>query len=97
MNRHRMAAPIIATVLILLPMYLGSYLVLVVPTGNIVADRTSPYTYESFENGRLIETTVRLDPYRAGNGFCKWFYWPLEKIDRRVRPEEWDPRISTSW
>ena len=29
--------------------------------------------------------------YRVTDGFCTRFYWPLEMIDRKVRPEAWEP------
>jgi hypothetical protein len=31
--------------------------------------------------------------YRYGGERAAWFFWPLEQIDRRVRPSAWDPLI----
>ena len=57
------AAPIIVALLLLLPvLYLGSYLTPVVPGAAM--------------------------PYR-GIEAARIFFWPLEQIDRRVRPQSW--------
>ena len=79
MTRESRAPLIVAIVLLLLPVvYVGSYLALVVPGG--------------YMNGRLnISSTMRLPNYRAGNQWAKTAYWPLEEIDRKVRPRAWAP------
>jgi hypothetical protein len=77
MKKH--AAPIAAATLLILPMlYVGSYLALVVPGGYC-------------NGGRLnISTTIRPPKYRAGDQLAKTVFWPLEQIDRKVRPGAWE-------
>jgi hypothetical protein len=66
MKKH--AAPIIAAILLLLPvLYVGSYLAMVVPQADVNA------------------------PYRIGGTNTAKCFWPLEMIDRRLRPKNWDP------
>jgi hypothetical protein len=78
MKRH--AAPIIAAILLLLPvLYVGSYFALVVP---------EPAFYvSSLANG---EKSRRFTGYQIYSAGCECFYWPLEQIDRTVRPGAWD-------
>ncbi len=66
---------IIAIVLLLLPvLYLGSYLALVQPLGAFVdAPRGGYY----------------VSHYRISGTSPAKFFWPLEWIDRRVRPDSW--------
>jgi hypothetical protein len=81
MKRH--AAPILAAVLLLLPvLYVGSYLVMVAPRS-------------CFPNGRAITTEIgQLDAwpedYRVAPRTCEILFWPLEQIDRKVRPGAWE-------
>jgi hypothetical protein len=83
MDKPRSFAPIIAAVLLLLPvLYVGSYLALVVPEGK-PADRVFR------ENGHTVIETY-LTPYRFGGKFSERIYWPLEQIDRRVRQDAWE-------
>jgi hypothetical protein len=68
-------APFIAVVLLLLPvLYVGSYLAMVSPKPLL----NGPYDYAGFCH------------YRVGNNWAKRLFWPLEQIDRKVRPEAWD-------
>ncbi|QDU31714.1 hypothetical protein ETAA8_68740 [Anatilimnocola aggregata] len=30
------------------------------------------------------------DSYRAGAEYCEFIFWPLEQIDRRLRPAAWE-------
>jgi hypothetical protein len=76
MKRH--AAPIIAAVLLLLPvLYVGSYLVLVRPPVGIWVGG----------GGQLAHHIVA--DYRCCAEQARWFFWPLEQIDRKVRPGAW--------
>jgi len=34
----------------------------------------------------------RADHYRWGGGRVSRFYWPLEQLDRRLRPRAWEVR-----
>jgi hypothetical protein len=81
MKRH--TAPIVAAVLLLLPvLYVGSYLALVVPQGRMVME-TKPNIH------------FKIYQYRFGGEFPHYFYWPLQQIDRKVRPAAWVPYPST--
>jgi hypothetical protein len=31
-----------------------------------------------------------LASYRVGGAASQWFYWPVHRIDRRLRPEYWE-------
>jgi len=78
MERPRSFAPIIAAVLLLLPvLYVGSYLALVNPFFGSV-DRGSNNGVE-FRHG-----------YRNGGEWAWRLYYPLEQMDRRVRPKAWE-------
>jgi hypothetical protein len=71
---NRHSAPIIAAFMLLLPvLYVGSYLALVVPDGFV---RNDPF----------------VDPvehYRIGGQWGSRVFWPLEQIDREMRPGTW--------
>lgn len=71
MKRH--AAPIIAAVL-LLALYVGSYLVLVIPP-----DPFAPGSHRM----RMRAEQYR---YRYFDVAAHVIYWPLEWIDERIRP-----------
>lgn len=79
MNR----APIIlAVVFLLLPaMYVGSYCALVIPGGRSVLkdENVNEFSFNPWER-----VYYRAQPKRASI-----LYWPLEQIDRRVRPNAW--------
>jgi hypothetical protein len=78
MNRPRSFAPIIAAVLLLLPvLYVGSYLAVVVPSPFPVKSKYFPPEYS----------------YRCGGEWAYRIFWPLEQIDRRVRPGAWDALV----
>jgi hypothetical protein len=79
MKKH--AAPIIATILLLLPvLYVGSYFALM---------WRSRWSTPGLDGWR--ETSVTAE-YRFGGNRAKQLFWPLEQIDRQVRPSEWAPR-----
>jgi hypothetical protein len=80
MDKPRSIAPIIAAILLLLPvLYVGSYLALVVPRGNNVVVERSPSLAVWGERH-----------YRLASEWVPRFYWPLEQIDRRLRPAAWE-------
>jgi hypothetical protein len=73
MKKH--AAPILAAILLLLPLlYVVSYLALV---------KLPP----DFAFGSRMPDA----PYRIGGRWAQRIFWPLEQIDRKVRPKAWDP------
>lgn len=70
---QRLAAPILAAILLLLPLlYVGSYFALVKP-GEHLGWGSALYA-----------------PYRCGGDVAVRLFWPLEQIDRRVRPGAWE-------
>jgi hypothetical protein len=67
---------IVAIVLLLLPLlYVGSYLALVVPGGPM-----------STSGLKLKWPEV----YRFGSPWTDCIFWPLEQVDRKVRPRAWN-------
>ena len=84
MDKQRTNAPIVflAVLLFLLLFYVGSYLALVQPRGVTVQ---RPWQEESGE----MTIGNWYYHYQYGEQLAEGFFWPLEQIDRRVRPEEW--------
>jgi hypothetical protein len=83
-NMKRDAAPIIAAILLLLPvLYVGSYLALVVPGG-------IPRQGIGSVNGIVVSSISHDNHYRIARDKAEWFFWPLEQIDRKVRPGAWE-------
>lgn len=33
---------------------------------------------------------VKTEHYRLGSGYAEHAFWPLEQLDRRLRPRQWD-------
>jgi hypothetical protein len=84
MKRH--AAPIIAAILLLLPvLYVGSYLALVLPQGQKV-------WMPPIENGSGY---VFWSNYRLQTKNIASYFYPLEQIDRAVRQDKWNPNYRT--
>lgn len=80
MSKHS-RAPIIAAVLLLLPvLYVGSYFALAMPPVN--QDRAN----QRANSGR---GNYGWGGYAWGGSFAAQFYWPLEQLDRNVRPGFW--------
>ena len=82
MKRESRAPLIVAIVLLLLPvLYVGSYLALVTPCVRIVL------------NPRIMEggSIHVYENYRVDGSIPPLLFWPLEQIDRKVRPGAWDP------
>lgn len=81
---------ILAIVLLLLPvLYVGSYLALVVPGG-------VPRQGVGVVNGVVVSSISHDNHYRVLRDQAEWFFWPLEQIDRKVRPKAWEVTID-SW
>jgi hypothetical protein len=77
-NPRSSAAPIFAALFLLLPvLYLGSYLVLVVPEGVFVEP-----------GSRLFAGHYRMNRF----GINTKVFWPLEQLDRKLRPTAWHDR-----
>lgn len=79
-SRSSAAAPILAVLAILLVVYVGSYLLLVWP---------DKLRYS------LLDSRWEVFPkYRYGTeSWAGFVYWPLEQIDRKLRPDEWQDSI----
>jgi hypothetical protein len=75
MNKHHSFAPIVAAVLLLVPvLYVGSYLVLVVPEGRHVRELT--------KNGvRFYHCRYRIN----SKDLLPTVFYPLEEIDLKLR------------
>jgi hypothetical protein len=82
MTKPRFFVPFSAAVLLLLPvLYVGSYLALVVPGhGGWRASKGGELSYEFWS-------------YRVGGSYSERLFWPLEQIDRRLRPGVWRDRL----
>lgn len=81
MDKQRQArAPlVIAIVLLLLPLlYVGSYLAL-----------KKPLAVAVMRNGR--SGTYVVAEYRMGKRIAGYAFYPLEQIDRQLRPSAWEP------
>jgi hypothetical protein len=81
MDKQRQArAPlVIAIVLLLLPLlYVGSYLAL-----------KKPFAITLLGNGR--NGTYVVADYRMGQRIASYAFYPLEQIDRKLRPSAWEP------
>ncbi|WP_425615806.1 hypothetical protein NA78x_005737 [Anatilimnocola sp. NA78] len=84
MKKH--TAPTLAAILLLLPvLYVGSYLVLVDPKPDMP---DSPLSAVPTPNPKSMPLTN----YRWGRAAI--FFWPLEQLDRKLRPEVWGPQWS---
>lgn len=69
----------LAIVLLLLPvLYVGSYLALVVPEGIHIVCMSGKPSVRSF-----------IGHYWADQRIAGVVFWPLEQIDRKVRPSAW--------
>ena len=84
MRRH--AAPIIAVLLVaILPInaYVAAYLAFVEPgLTEVVLHR------EVLPDGRISQTNIE-SHYKGYAHHVSWMFWPLEQIDRKIRPDDW--------
>lgn len=90
MNQSRFtSAPIIAAILLLLPvLYVGSYLALLHHSSKTV-------TLQMSSRGRKETFRIPIN-YRFGaDEWASTFFWPLEQIDRKMRPGAWRPPLET--
>ena len=68
---------VVAILLLFLPtLYLASYFSLVVPDGNVRPVPGMPGNYS-------------VEDYRWGSETAHKVFWPLEQIDRQLRPAAW--------
>ena len=68
---------ILIGVIALLPLlYVGSYLLLVRPYAIMISHGPGTGSYD-------------IRHYRYGGAYAETAYWPLEQLDRRIRPDQW--------
>lgn len=80
MNQSR-APLIVANVLLLLPvLYVGSYFAMVVPDGILIGTIKVDYVRQPV-----------ISHYRTGGDITATIFWPLEQVDRKLRPGAWGP------
>ncbi|WP_254509811.1 hypothetical protein [Anatilimnocola floriformis] len=85
MKRESRAPLIVAIVLLVLPvLYVGSYLALVVPGG------FSPVTPIKGSKKIAFQNPCEIAHFRCGVHRAALFFWPLEQIDRKLRPGAWE-------
>jgi hypothetical protein len=84
MDKQRTNASLafLAVLLVLLLLYVGSYLALVQPSGVVVQ---RPWREE---NGQLVVGNWHYH-YQFGEQWAEQFFWPLEHLDRKLRPAKW--------
>jgi hypothetical protein len=95
MKKH--AAPIIAAILLFLPViYVGSYFALVKPGYSTIQEGsgTASVTSDLEVSVTSLEAEY-LDPthptYRIQSQWISRIFWPLKQADRTVRPRLWSP------
>lgn len=71
---------IIAILLLLLPVYVASYLAIVIPGGEIIVPRSATLPF-------LHSGVTR--KYKLGGSVSETIFYPLEQIDRTLRPGAW--------
>jgi hypothetical protein len=83
MDERRSQLPVVVTILALLlaSLYIGSYLALARPGLSQVRNNKNQHP-----EGVPLPFEAR---YRVGGGFAYVFYWPLNQIDRKLRPGAW--------
>ncbi|WP_254513825.1 hypothetical protein [Anatilimnocola floriformis] len=75
---------VVVAILLLPTVYVASYLALAAKPSR------------SFRRLPTGECTARMTSrYRYGEPITKKIYWPLEQIDRALRPKVWNPNEST--
>lgn len=73
--------PIIAAGLLLLPvLYVLSYFAIVVPGGEFDV---------TLMNGNKIVAVRPSASVRIGGDWSRTFFWPVEQVDRKLRPKAW--------
>jgi hypothetical protein len=77
----------IASAVLLLVLYVGSYLVVVRTKRQFIAS-SSGGVVVNFGDGKGIQTG-EFEHYIACPALCRSIYWPIEIVDRRLRPEAW--------
>lgn len=81
MNSMNSRIPLIIAIVLLLfpPLYVGSYLALVVPRGRMI--RRAPHA-----NAPPVYMKTH---YRIDSALAERVFWPPEQVDRQLRAKEW--------
>jgi hypothetical protein len=84
------APVIVAIVLLLLPvLYVGSYFALVMPKGVRIFGELPPIPLVEFGTWNAVQRPSYREHYRLGGKVSARIFWPLEQVDRKLRPEHW--------
>jgi hypothetical protein len=79
---------IVAIALLLLPvLYVGSYLALVIPGSVCVLPNGTEIREGQISEWDSYNFTYKT--YRTGGRRVELFFWPIEQVDRRLRPGSW--------
>jgi hypothetical protein len=87
-RESKIPALMLASVLSLLLVYTGAYMLLVDPKGSWF--RQEPHPRQNPFDADFGEWTH----YKYGGRTAKYFFWPAEQIDRRVRRHAWPGPVS---
>ena len=83
--------PIAVCFFLLLPLlYVASYFALVTP-----GDRVLLKVFRV--DGGATFPVYHNQSYRFGGEWAERVYWPLEQIDRKLRPRAWDDGMRADW
>jgi hypothetical protein len=82
-HRSRIVVVVIALLVVLPALYIGSYLALVIPSGALRPTGT-PGEYA-------------VEYYRAGGALSATIFWPAEQLDRKIRKQRWEENVLRFW
>ena len=88
-NRTPLIVAVMVLLLVLPALYVGSYVAMVRPGGVSAGIEV--------HHGMRMEMFVLSENYVLLNDYARVFFWPLEQVDRRVRPKEWDFLQGSPW
>lgn len=77
--------PLVVAALLLLPLlYIGSYFAMVTPNRRVQV----PIAWGNSTPAMI--TIPGRENYRFGNEWAARIYWPLEQVDRKLFPQRWE-------
>lgn len=82
-SRTPLLVGIVLAAFLALGVYVGAYFALVEP-GLVEVVLNRAITAE----GRVRQTSMEVH-YKGGAHRVAWIFWPMEQIDRKIRPNEW--------
>lgn len=83
-SRNGLARLLVAALLLVPPLYVGSYAAIVTPNNIHVVSESPP------DDGSCTFMVVESVNYRIGGWCAGQFYWPPEQADRRLFPARWE-------